>query len=1441
MGAFRIPRLVAGLAALVIAAALVLVTGLGGFAQNAGERGVLADLISKALSTDGSQVAIGAVDGALSSDATIRDIVISDRDGPWLRLDRARLVWTRSALLLRRLEVNRLEIGKLEILRKPLPDPAAAAAQANAGPILPELPLKVIIEAFQLGELALGPTVIGAPARLSATGAARLGPPNEGLDFRLAGRRLDMGGTLDVNLRFVPQSTQLQLAVKLDEPAGGLISTIADLPDRPPVKLDLTGDGPLDRFRATLAFTAGPSIGANGTADLSRQGAGRRLLLALDSRIAGLMPPPVAPVFEGSTRLDGTVGLADSGAVSVDQMALVSALARLDVNGLYGADKNLDFRITAAARPNAEGRTVASGAEIAKLAFDATIRGPAAGPRVNASLQAEGASVPAGKLGKLDFTFTATPTGALNDPATRTVLVSDGEASGVALADPGLARFIGDRLRFTLRGTASEGGGGEFETLKLSFGGAELGYAGRLDPARILGKVQARLPDLSRLSTLAGRPLKGSAAVTADVDAEPKKRLYAVKLDGGAEALALGQDALDRLLAGKLSLGGEVRMPGSGGLVVNGLRIAGTHVAATADGALGAQGSSLRANIAIPDLRRADPKLSGQGAFDATLSGPLDKLDATLKAGISNATALGRPVPRLALDATLRDLQGALSGDARLSGEVDGRPATGALRFAKRDPGGWALPQLDIAIGSVTLNGALDLDASNLAEGNLKLAARNLDDLSALALAKLGGRIEADVKLARPTGGQNLDLKASAQKLVAPSISIDRLDAAVAIVDALRKPLIDGNVQIDRAVIAGEPISAIRLVSKGAADASDISLDATARGFSLASKGRLSVAEPLRFDLASFTATRDGRRIALAKPASFIATDGGVSIRDLAIALDGGRITLDGEAGKALDLRFAAQNVPLSAARLASPTLDLSGTLDAEATIKGTPESPTGPWRVRIARLVAPQTRSAGLPPIEIAGQGALNGRQTSLDASLNAGRFVNLTAKGTAPLGGDGALDLSIQGRADAALANTRLAADGRRLTGQLALDLRAGGTLAAPRLSGGATLSGGSFSDALQGVKLTGLEARVAANGPELVIERFAAQTPGGGTLSARGNVKLDPEAGFPGTIRIEGKRAQLVDSGLVRAVADLGLDLTGSLAQRPRIAGRVDVATIEVAVPDRLPSSSRPVDGIRHVNAKGQAAARLAAERKARAAASRKGARAPAFDAVLDITVSAPGRVFIRGRGIDAELGGDLRVAGTSGAPALTGGFELRRGRLSIASQRLDFSRGRITFSGDVMPTLDFVAETRAAEVTARIIISGEASAPEFTFSSSPELPPDEVLSRLLFARASGSLSPFQALQLAQTAAQFSGAGGDDVFERIRRSLGVDNLDVQMGPGGPTVGVSRSLSDNVTLGVKAGAKPEDSGVSVGIDVTRRLKLQAETNADGSAAVGVGAEWEY
>ena len=133
------------------------------------------------------RVSIGDVEGALSSDATIRNITISDKDGVWFRLDRVRFVWRRLALLSRRLEIDKLEIGKLEILRRPIPaDETVAGADQ---PLLPELPVKVQIADFLLRELSLGAPVIG------------VGGPTDRIRRGLAGRS---EGRIELALRRTP-------------------------------------------------------------------------------------------------------------------------------------------------------------------------------------------------------------------------------------------------------------------------------------------------------------------------------------------------------------------------------------------------------------------------------------------------------------------------------------------------------------------------------------------------------------------------------------------------------------------------------------------------------------------------------------------------------------------------------------------------------------------------------------------------------------------------------------------------------------------------------------------------------------------------------------------------------------------------------------------------------------------------------------------------------------------------------------------------------------------------------------------------------------------------------------------------------------------------------------------------------------------------------------
>lgn len=386
-----------------------------------------------------------------------------------------------------------------------------------------------------------------------------------------------------------------------------------------------------------------------------------------------------------------------------------------------------------------------------------------------------------------------------------------------------------------------------------------------------------------------------------------------------------------------------------------------------------------------------------------------------------------------------------------------------------------------------------------------------------------------------------------------------------------------------------ETIEAIRLDAKPAPDGSDLVLQARARGFALDGAARLVPAAHPRLDLSRFSAVRVADRLTLAGPATVTVKDEGVTVAGLAIAAGSGRAHLDGTIGKTLDLRLGLKSLPLAMARIASPSLNLSGILDGEAALTGPAASPEGRYSLSVSRLVTPETRSAGLPPIDAKASGRIEDGRAGLDGTVNAGRGVQIALSGSIPVEAGGTLALRTRGTVDAALANTLLAAGGQRLTGRVALDAGIGGTLQAPKIDGSAVLTGGSFTDPLNGVSLTDIQGLVAGRGDTLVIERLTAATRNGGTLQVQGRVAVEPAAGFPGNLTIRADRAELVSSQLMTLITGLNLSLTGPLARTPRVSGQVDVVSLDVSVPDRLPATVQPLPGIRHVNTPPQMRAR------------------------------------------------------------------------------------------------------------------------------------------------------------------------------------------------------------------------------------------------------------
>ncbi|KAK0360371.1 hypothetical protein LTR94_027554, partial [Friedmanniomyces endolithicus] len=104
--------------------------------------------------------------------------------------------------------------------------------------------------------------------------------------------------------------------------------------------------------------------------------------------------------------------------------------------------------------------------------------------------------------------------------------------------------------------------------------------------------------------------------------------------------------------------------------------------------------------------------------------------------------------------------------------------------------------------------------------------------------------------------------------------------------------------------------------------------------------------------------------------------------------------------------------------------------------------------------------------------------------------------------------------------------------------------------------------------------------------------------------------------------------------------------------------------------------------------------------------------------------------------------------SAAPTITGGLDLVRGTYSFAGKRFEVQRGQVRFRGGAMtdPDINILATTSNDGVTFNIAITGTGQRPQIAFTSTPALPQDEVVSRLLFGTNPENLSATEAIQLA-----------------------------------------------------------------------------------------------
>jgi translocation and assembly module TamB len=320
---------------------------------------------------------------------------------------------------------------------------------------------------------------------------------------------------------------------------------------------------------------------------------------------------------------------------------------------------------------------------------------------------------------------------------------------------------------------------------------------------------------------------------------------------------------------------------------------------------------------------------------------------------------------------------------------------------------------------------------------------------------------------------------------------------------------------------------------------------------------------------------------------------------------------------------------------------------------------------------------------------------------------------------------------------------------------------------------------------------------------------------------------------------RRFGVRDPALYDTSVDGTVNLTGPIGRALLISGDLRLNKTEIQVPSSGAFVLGDIPNIEHLGATRPVMRTL--ERAKLTNTAETTTRSGPSTTRLDLKLSAPNQVFVRGRGLDAELGGSLRLTGPTSDIIPQGGFELVRGRLDILNQRFVLDEGRIQMSGSFVPVLRFVASTEANGIVVQIILDGPASSPDISFTSNPELPEDEVLAQLLFGRSLSNMSAFQALELANAVATLAGGGSGGLLTNLRDSFGLDDLDVsQTDDGNTAVRAGKYISENIytDVVVDSGGKTE---INLNLDVTKDITARGSVDTTGNSSLGVFFERDY
>ncbi|MDB5562879.1 MAG: gramicidin biosynthesis grst protein, partial [Hyphomicrobiales bacterium] len=858
------------------------------------------------LSTPERQIRISNIDGVLSSDASINEITISDAEGVWLRVSKAKINWNQGALFTGRLEINTLSADEIDVIRNPkpvggvadLPPPEAKGLE------VPQLPVAVILKQLSVPKVSFGEQVFGLGSQISVNGSLTL--DGGSLDSTLAIKRLDgPGGALDLAVKYAKDTTNIDLALTVTEPKDGMIANLLDIAGRPDVHLSLTGSGPVANLKTQLTLDAGGKRALTGVATVNQAAAGFAIRTDLRGPIADLVAPAYHDFFGAETALTADALLPKAGGIAINALQLTGGQLTLNASGATGPDWFLTaLTVNGSVTPPAGQKAV-----LPVAGADTRIDG------AQLAVNYGGASAQAwsGKLLLTGFenavlaakTVQVTATGVaanLDKPAQRRITFNgDGVVDGVTAKSADVQAALGDSLGFGVAGLWNAGQPVQLAQLRLAGKALSLDMNGSIDKAVFNGNVAIKTTSLAPFSGVAGRNLSGALDLSAKGTISPLVGGFDLALDGTGTNLSIANEVADRVLAGQVRLTGGVARNDTG-LQARQFRIANPQVDLRADGSFATGAANFTFNFDLADLGLLTPQAKGALSVAGSAKGQQGNIAFNLDATVPAGSLAGRTLQNGAVGFAGTLAKGALNGNLTGGAFLDGFKVALASGITVDDTQKH-LSALNFTAGGTSITGDLTQRKDGLYEGQLKLAASDVTTAAALVLVKATGAANADIALNVAGGKQNASISATVRNFNAADVTVGAADIQASLADLFGVPVVDGSATGSN--ISAASVDVATLTAKATRTGQTTAFAAMASlktNTDIAVNGSLApLGQGYRLALDQATLKQGTLSAKLAAPAALAVNGKTVTMDNIRFDVGGGQVTATGSAGDALN------------------------------------------------------------------------------------------------------------------------------------------------------------------------------------------------------------------------------------------------------------------------------------------------------------------------------------------------------------------------------------------------------------------------------------------------------------------------------------------------------------------------------------------------------------